>query len=68
MNRIKEELKSRITEGALPVVLVCRRGNDSQIAVRTLQEKLQDTNVTLKDIQGGLTAWAKQVDKNFPVY
>ncbi|XP_041350607.1 adenylyltransferase and sulfurtransferase MOCS3-like [Gigantopelta aegis] len=68
VNRIKEEIKSQMTEDSLPVILVCRRGNDSQTAVRTLQEKLKDSNITVKDIQGGLTAWAKQVDNNFPVY
>lgn len=54
--------------GASPIVVVCRKGNDSQLAVQKLKEKLKQDNVDIKDISGGLTAWAKQVDSNFPVY
>jgi adenylyltransferase/sulfurtransferase len=56
------------------VYFVCRRGNDSQIAVRELKEVLtrkdQQTGFEpiIKDITGGLHAWAKTVDNNFPVY
>jgi adenylyltransferase/sulfurtransferase len=52
----------------VPVVCVCRRGNDSQLAVQKIKEKLTDSKIVIKDITGGLTAWAKTVDKNFPVY
>ncbi|ORX96700.1 hypothetical protein K493DRAFT_217020 [Basidiobolus meristosporus CBS 931.73] len=48
-----------------PVYVVCRRGNDSQQAVRMLQSKGW-TNV--KDIAGGLVAWTKEVDSEFPLY
>ena len=52
----------------VPVVFVCRRGNDSQIAVNKLKEKLKDEAVTLVDISGGLTSWAKKIDPDFPTY
>ena len=52
----------------IPVVFVCRRGNDSQIAVNTLKEKLKDEAVTLTDITGGLTSWSKKIDPDFPTY
>jgi len=52
----------------LPVYVVCRRGNDSQRAVRILQEKFSDLSLTFKDIEGGLHGWAKEVEKDFPVY
>ncbi|XP_046369536.2 adenylyltransferase and sulfurtransferase MOCS3-like [Haliotis rufescens] len=70
VERLKSTVKKQPTGGNSPVsvVLVCRRGNDSQNAVRSLQHSLSDCNVTLKDIRGGLHAWARQVDKNFPVY
>jgi adenylyltransferase and sulfurtransferase len=55
MNRLKHE----------DVYVVCRRGNDSQIAVRYLQEKL---DIKSKDIIGGLHAWTKEIDENFPIY
>ncbi|PAA84720.1 hypothetical protein BOX15_Mlig022145g1 [Macrostomum lignano] len=52
----------------LPVYVICRRGNDSQVAVRILQEQLADRPCRLIDIAGGLTAWAAQVDREFPIY
>lgn len=52
----------------LPVIVVCRRGNDSQLAVKSLQKSLQDLNVTIKDLSGGLYAWASEVDPDFPLY
>ena len=48
--------------------VVCRRGNDSQVAVRSLKEKLKDCAIPIKDIKGGLTAWAKQIDTSMPIY
>lgn len=50
----------------LSVIIVCRRGNDSQLAVNLLLEVDPDLNV--KDIRGGLHAWARDVDLDFPVY
>lgn len=48
------------------VFIVCRRGNDSQIAADLLMKSLNDYEI--KDLIGGLTSWSKYVDKNFPVY
>ena len=56
------------TGDALPVIVVCRRGNDSQLATQKLKEKFKSLNVDIKDIKGGLLGWTKTVDKNFPVY
>lgn len=50
------------------VFVVCRRGNDSQKAVLKLKESLKDYDVAVRDLEGGLHAWAKIVDTNFPVY
>jgi len=52
----------------LPLFVVCRRGNDSQLAVRKLQSLFSDVSVTVRDIVGGLTAWSNDVDENFPIY
>ncbi|NP_001288555.1 adenylyltransferase and sulfurtransferase MOCS3-1 [Zea mays] len=51
-------------EGSALVVL-CRRGNDSQRAVQLLREK---GFASAKDIIGGLQAWGRDVDPDFPVY
>lgn len=48
------------------VFVVCRRGNDSQIAAHHLQK--MGSEKTIKDIIGGLHAWTKQIDPNFPIY
>ena len=57
------------------VYVVCRLGNDSQKAVQTLNEHFLSKNTdrkasieTIKDLIGGITAWANTVDKNFPKY
>lgn len=49
----------------VPIVTVCRYGNDSQAAVRHLQF-IGHKNV--KDIKGGLQAYSKTVDPTFPIY
>lgn len=51
-----------------PIYVVCRRGNDSQIAAARLQKLLTDSNIDVKDITGGLHAWTKNVDPEFPIY
>ena len=73
LEEIKTELSSRCDTtdkfvDNLPVICVCRRGNDSQVAVKKLADKLKNTNVIVKDITGGLTAWSKSVNPEFPMY
>lgn len=53
---------------AFPVYVVCRRGNDSQIAVQKLKNHIKSDTIKFKDISGGLYAWAKHIDTEFPVY
>ncbi|TFY83025.1 hypothetical protein EWM64_g981 [Hericium alpestre] len=48
------------------IYVVCRLGNDSQIAASALREAAPD--VVVKDLIGGLQAWSRDVDHNFPVY
>jgi adenylyltransferase/sulfurtransferase len=65
-----DELKTKRNENspqshALPIYCLCRRGIDSQSAVRLLVSKgLTD----VKNIEGGLVSWALDVDQNFPIY
>ncbi|PRQ31958.1 putative transferase [Rosa chinensis] len=60
---LKENEENRGVNSELYVV--CRRGNDSQRAVQSLH-KLGFTSA--RDIIGGLEAWARDVDPNFPTY
>ncbi|TFY53650.1 hypothetical protein EVJ58_g9335 [Rhodofomes roseus] len=46
--------------------VVCRLGNDSQIAADAL--RAASVGGVVKDLVGGLRAWATEVDPNFPVY
>lgn len=53
-----------------PVYVVCRLGNDSQVAVKKLKELGLDRGGQrfIGDIQGGLHAWKRQVDPEWPEY
>ncbi|KAK3060286.1 hypothetical protein LTS18_008889 [Coniosporium uncinatum] len=49
--------------------VVCRLGNDSQIAVRKFKELgLAPASRKITDIKGGLQAWREEVDPEFPEY
>lgn len=61
---IKEKLS---TIGTQKIFCLCRRGNDSQHAVSSLQSVLPN-DCEIKDIIGGLTAWSHKIDSSFPVY
>ncbi|MCI4382672.1 hypothetical protein PGIGA_G00017370 [Pangasianodon gigas] len=74
INFLKEkisELKLQMSsELQVPVYVVCKLGNDSQKAVQLL-EKMSGTElerITVKDIIGGLMAWANKIDPSFPKY
>lgn len=45
--------------------VICRRGNDSQRAVKFLHE---NGFSLAKDIIGGLESWSEEVDDKFPSY
>lgn len=53
-----------------PIYVVCRLGNDSQIAVRKMKELGLDRQGQrwIGDIRGGLKEWRNQVDPDFPDY
>lgn len=53
-----------------PVYVVCRLGNDSQIAVKRLKGLGLDRNGErfIGDIQGGFRAWREQIDPEWPEY
>lgn len=61
--KIKEQLLSEMRQKQ--VFVVCRRGNDSQIAVKFLSDKL---DIKSKDLIGGLYKWNEEIDSNFPLY
>ncbi|XP_049884156.1 adenylyltransferase and sulfurtransferase MOCS3 isoform X2 [Pectinophora gossypiella] len=51
------------------VTFICRRGNDSQIAAQLVLDQLDPgLREHVKDLVGGLHAWSKEIDHNFPIY
>ena len=78
-----ESDNSKSTRGTnrVHLVFVCHRGNDSQIATKLIKRRLNDVFNTenstsetcikefiVQDVIGGLHAWAKRIDRNFPIY
>nr|AAL90043.1 AT10573p [Drosophila melanogaster] len=61
-----KRLGKQLEDKELPIVLVCRRGNDSQIAVQHLRNRFPTHFV--RDLIGGLHAWTNSVDPSFPIY
>ncbi|KAH7390822.1 hypothetical protein DE146DRAFT_618511 [Phaeosphaeria sp. MPI-PUGE-AT-0046c] len=61
---------SALRQTEKPIFVVCRRGNDSQLTVQKMKELgLDQTGKRfIGDIRGGLEAWRKSVDSDFPDY
>lgn len=49
-----------------PTFIVCRLGNDSQIAAEAMRGIRPGH--CIQDVVGGLRAWSKEIDANFPIY
>ncbi|DAA23287.1 adenylyltransferase and sulfurtransferase MOCS3 [Bos taurus] len=63
------EGKQGAQEGAsVPIYVICKLGNDSQKAVKILQSWADLDSLTVKDVVGGLMAWAAKIDGTFPQY
>lgn len=65
------DLKQQMNiKSQVPVFVVCKLGNDSQKAVQLL-EKISGQEIeqiTVKDVIGGLMAWANKIEPSFPQY
>jgi len=55
---------SQSSTSEVPVAVLCRRGNDSLVATRALRE----AGINARDVVGGLQAWSRTVDPQFPTY
>ncbi|KAH0275289.1 Molybdopterin-synthase sulfurtransferase, partial [Aureobasidium melanogenum] len=60
--QILEDLKGR------DVLVVCKLGNDSQLAVQMLETMSSGGMKSIKDVQGGFRAWRNEVDPEWPDY
>ncbi|THX41710.1 hypothetical protein D6D10_02521 [Aureobasidium pullulans] len=59
--QVMEDLKDR------DVLVVCKLGNDSQLAVQMLEAANPGIR-SLKDVKGGFRAWRNEVDPEWPDY
>jgi adenylyltransferase/sulfurtransferase len=62
----------RLSEGKKAVYCICRRGIASSEATRIIMDGIASGKYpyihSVINITGGLIAWAKEVDKDFPLY
>ncbi|KAF7704415.1 hypothetical protein HF521_021487 [Silurus meridionalis] len=67
IREIKSQMCSKLE---VPVYVICKLGNDSQKAVQLLEKMsgIELEHITVKDITGGLMAWANKIDQSFPKY
>ncbi|KAH8410629.1 hypothetical protein KR009_007312 [Drosophila setifemur] len=56
----------QLEDKQLPIIVLCRRGNDSQIAVQHIRNRFPGHSI--QDLVGGLHAWTNKVDSSFPKY
>ena len=50
------------------VIFICRRGNDSQLAVQQFRQSNPQFSGQVRDLIGGLRAWASEIDEDMPIY
>ena len=54
--------------GYQEVVIICRRGNQSQRALLALKDAGLDKDVDIVDVRGGMASWSREVDASCPIY
>lgn len=59
------EVADSLSHKHSPLFFICRRGDDSQVAVRMLRE---NGFLYASHIAGGLESWVREVDPEFPAY
>ena len=64
---------SHLADTRKRTIVICRLGNDSQIAADALRASLAEAHGTdgqeeVLDLRGGLRAWSRDVDIKFPIY
>ncbi|XP_016300666.1 adenylyltransferase and sulfurtransferase MOCS3-like [Sinocyclocheilus anshuiensis] len=67
---ISDHKQQMDNKSQVPVFVVCKLGNDSQKAVQLLEKMSgqEIEQIAVKDVIGGLMAWAKRIDPTFPQY
>ena len=74
LERLHDQLSDveRLSDGRKVVYCVCRRGIASARATRIIADAIDSGHYpgirSVRNISGGLAAWAKEVDTSFPLY
>ena len=70
LKRNSSPLLDLINDESKSVTFLCRRGNDSQLAVRDFRDviKQKSPNVIIRDLRDGLYGWHESVDPTLPLY
>ena len=68
MLREASSVADRLSPNSSTLAIVCRRGNDSLIAARSLRTVPALAHVRICDLDGGLAAWSREADPSFPLY
>ncbi|KAL7295528.1 hypothetical protein TKK_0011172 [Trichogramma kaykai] len=70
-NKNLEKLQKEINENhheTKNIYVICRRGNDSQKAVKIMKNFFTNSDIQIRDIIGGIHAWTYNIDTSFPIY
>ncbi|VEN50255.1 unnamed protein product, partial [Callosobruchus maculatus] len=65
-NKVREYIENKVTNGVRDIYFLCRRGNDSQRAMKYLKENTEVDGCQFHNIRGGLHAYSKYIDPSFP--
>jgi adenylyltransferase/sulfurtransferase len=70
MDTDEHDWVSKLRQSDKPIFVVCKLGNDSQLSVKKMKELGLDYGGKryIGDVRGGLQAWRKHVDADFPNY
>jgi adenylyltransferase/sulfurtransferase len=69
-----QQVLQRTPSPPTDIYFLCRRGNDSLVSALALRDALEDVDPEnergwrIRDVIGGVRAWSKDVDPEFPVY
>ena len=69
--KLKEQVKDNAKDSTVRRIdFICRFGNDSQSAIQAFKDVQGGLDFVeeMRDIEGGLEAWRKDVDPSFPSY
>lgn len=69
LSELRDKQAQQLTNCKLPIYVICRYGNDSQVAVEFIRKSWNGkSKLEILDVVGGLQQWSLQIDDSFPIY